>query len=254
MDFGLARAPGLQQITVAKTLVGSIYYASPEQIWGKPLDNRSDIYALGVVLYEMVTGQRPFTGRALQELTQKITAGNALPPTTLTPDLAPELERIILTAMAANRDERYDQASDLAVELRTLQLRAPSVGTIHALEKSPAVSNDHGEIGHNPVPKRPHVSTPHYPPIETLETLPVRERQTPIPDALDDQTGPGRSLSIYDTSPQFPAQTQTPAQEEQHGPETDQPDPAEQELESEQEQESTEKQLHRWRRRKLKPS
>src|SRR5436305_12861962 len=62
-DFGLARAPGHQQITVTKTLVGSIYYASPEQVWGHQLDNRSDIYALGVVLYEMVTGHRPFIGR-----------------------------------------------------------------------------------------------------------------------------------------------------------------------------------------------
>src|SRR5207237_7952453 len=53
MDFGLARAIGHQKITVAKTLVGCIYYASPEQVWGHTLDNRSDIYALGVVLYEM---------------------------------------------------------------------------------------------------------------------------------------------------------------------------------------------------------
>src|SRR5689334_9574417 len=75
MDFGLARASGHQQVTVAKTLVGSIYYASPEQVWGQTLDNRSDIYALGVVLYEMVTGQRPFTGRTLPELTTAIVSG-----------------------------------------------------------------------------------------------------------------------------------------------------------------------------------
>src|SRR5258708_20786031 len=94
MDFGLARALGLQQITVAKTLVGSIYYASPEQIWGKQLDNRSDIYALGVVLYEMVTGQRPFTARTLTTLTTAITAGKARPPSELNPELMPELAHI----------------------------------------------------------------------------------------------------------------------------------------------------------------
>src|SRR5436305_14951143 len=70
MDFGLARAPGLQRITIAKTLVGSIYYASPEQVWGQSLDNRSDIYALGVVLYEIVSVQRPFTGRSMPDVTQ----------------------------------------------------------------------------------------------------------------------------------------------------------------------------------------
>src|SRR3989441_5188007 len=104
MDFGLARAIGHQKITVAKTLVGSIYYASPEQVWGYPLDNRSDIYALGVVLYEMVTGQRPFVGRSMPELTQAIVSGPLRPPSLLAPDLLPELEQIILTAMARNRD------------------------------------------------------------------------------------------------------------------------------------------------------
>src|SRR5947199_7339668 len=98
MDFGLARAMGLQKITLAKTLVGSIYYASPEQVWGQTLDNRSDIYALGVVLYEMVSGHRPFTGRTLPELTQAIVGGTLHPPGTFNPELSPELEQIILKA------------------------------------------------------------------------------------------------------------------------------------------------------------
>lgn len=233
MDFGLARAPGLQQITVAKTLVGSIYYASPEQIWGKPLDNRSDIYALGVVLYEMVTGQRPFSGRSLQELTQKITAGQVLPPTALASDLSPDLERIILTAMSANRDERFSQASELALELRALQLRAPSVSAIPAQEKSPAGG---------------------YPPVDAPQTPPTRERSTPIPNGPDgpasDQMGSQRSLSIYDTSPELPAQAQTPDQEESLEAAEDQSDPSAQA--QEQETESAESQQKRWRRRKFK--
>ncbi|WP_376793817.1 protein kinase [Thermogemmatispora sp.] len=124
MDFGLARAPGLQRITVARTLVGSIYYASPEQIWGQPLDNRSDIYALGVVLYEMVTGQRPFNGRTLPEVTQAITSGQLRPPSWLNPQLAPGLEQIILKALARDRTLRYEQARHMAQELRALNLRA----------------------------------------------------------------------------------------------------------------------------------
>src|ERR1700680_299941 len=125
MDFGLARAPGHQQITVAKTLVGSIYYASPEQVWGHTLDNRSDIYALGVVLYEMVTGQRPFTGRNLPELTQAIVGGSLHLPTTINPEIAPELEQIILTAMARLRGDRYEHATLMAQDLRALRLQAP---------------------------------------------------------------------------------------------------------------------------------
>ncbi|GAC1568850.1 MAG: hypothetical protein NVS3B14_20050 [Ktedonobacteraceae bacterium] len=125
MDFGLARAPGHQQITVAKTLVGSIYYASPEQVWGQTLDNRSDIYALGVVLYEMVTGHRPFTGRTLPELTQAIVGGPLRPPAALNSEISPELEQIILTAMARMRDDRYEHATLMAQDLRALRLQAP---------------------------------------------------------------------------------------------------------------------------------
>src|SRR5207249_589986 len=114
MDFGLARAPGHQRITVVKTLVGSLYYASPEQIWGQTLDNRSDIYALGVVLYEMVTGHRPFTGRTLPELTQAIVGGTLRPPSTFNREISKELDQILLTAMARNRDERYENARLMA--------------------------------------------------------------------------------------------------------------------------------------------
>src|SRR5436853_1007885 len=124
MDFGLARAPGHQQITIAKTLVGSIYYASPEQVWGQPLDNRSDIYALGVVLYEMVSGHRPFTGRTLPELTHAIVEGILRPPSTFNPDISKELEKIILTAMARNRDERYENAGLMAKDLHSINLRS----------------------------------------------------------------------------------------------------------------------------------
>src|SRR5712691_9587114 len=126
MDFGLARAPGHQQITMARTLVGSIYYASPEQVWGQTLDNRSDVYALGVVLYEMVCGKRPFTGRSMPELTQAIIRGNPRPPRELNPEISNDLEQIILTALALDRNQRYEEAMLLAHDLRSLQLQPAS--------------------------------------------------------------------------------------------------------------------------------
>ncbi len=203
MDFGLARAPGLQQITVAKTLVGSIYYASPEQIWGKPLDNRSDIYALGVVLYEMVAGQRPFSGRTLQEITQTITTGRVLPPTALNPEIDPKLERIILTAMATNRDERFPQAAVMAEELRALQLRPPAVGMSAPLEK-PSVASATGNPGL--LPKRPAAQPPRFPPVDLPHHVPAREQHTStpkLPGQPEQQTPSG--VSTYDTSPELPA-------------------------------------------------
>lgn len=126
MDFGLARASGLQTITLAKTLVGSIYYSSPEQIWGHTLDNRSDIYALGVVLYELVTGHRPFNGRSMTELTGNITSGKLQPPSFFNPELSPQLEQIILTALARDRNERYNEACLMAQDLRKLNLEPPA--------------------------------------------------------------------------------------------------------------------------------
>src|SRR2546421_5927632 len=126
LDFGLARASGLQTITAAKTLVGSIYYSSPEQIWGQTLDNRSDIHALGVVLYELVTGHRPFNGRSISELTHSITTGELQPPSFYNPELSPQLEQIILTALARDRNERYKEASLMAQALRNLNLEPPA--------------------------------------------------------------------------------------------------------------------------------
>ena len=210
MDFGLARAPGLQQITLAKTLVGSIYYASPEQIWGKPLDNRSDIYALGVVLYEMVTGQRPYSGRTLQELTQKITTGSVLPPTTLNPELSPELEKIILTAMATNRYERYAQAGLMTEELRALHLRPPSAPSIHPTEKTTPASEGTPSL----LPKRPQAQLPRFPAID----LPTRERRPSAPDLprpTDQQAPPAPPAYEYDTTPELPARPAGPTRTDQ---------------------------------------
>ena len=143
MDFGLARVPGVQTITMAKTLVGSIYYSSPEQIWGQILDNRSDIYALGVVLYELVTGHRPFNGRSMPELTHNVTAGNLQPPSFYNPELSPQLEQIILTALARDRNQRYSEGSLMAQDLRKLNLE-PAVPLVEPISPILSVSSVRG--------------------------------------------------------------------------------------------------------------
>jgi serine/threonine-protein kinase len=164
MDFGLARATGHQPITVARTLVGSIYYASPEQVWGHPLDNRSDIYALGVVLYEMVCGQRPFTGRTMPELTQAITHGPLPPPSEHNPEVITALEQIILTAMARNREQRYEDASLMARDLRALNLQPPNTSLFPEIPPSEATSfpiTPREKIVLQ-LPKRPQAQRPRY--------------------------------------------------------------------------------------------
>jgi len=172
MDFGLARAIGQQKITVAKKMVGSIYYASPEQIWGQELDNRSDIYALGVVLYEMVTGMRPFTGRSLAELSQAITGEELKPPGIFNTELAPELEQIILRAMARDRNERYKHAAFMAHALRALDLRTHTTEPRQeavSLRTHPPDVPSRGRTVHPP--KRPQVRRPAYLELDLAKSL-----------------------------------------------------------------------------------
>lgn len=121
LDFGLARVEGLQSITRQGTVVGSLYYVSPEQLLGRQLDGRSDVYALGISMYEMLTGQRPYRGRTMTEMTDAILAGEAVPPSKLEPAVPLALEKLVLRAMARERDTRPATAGELRDELRAFQ-------------------------------------------------------------------------------------------------------------------------------------
>ncbi|HKD73850.1 MAG TPA: protein kinase, partial [Ktedonobacterales bacterium] len=121
LDFGLARIDGAYTITRAGMVVGSLYYVPPEHLRGERIDGRADIYALGVSLYEMVTGERPFRGKTLQEMSRAIAAGNPVPPSLIEPAVSLELEQIILKALARKRDDRYGRAGEMRDDLRRLQ-------------------------------------------------------------------------------------------------------------------------------------
>lgn len=207
MDFGLARATGHQPITVAKTLVGSIYYASPEQVWGYTLDNRSDIYALGVVLYEMVSGNRPYTGRSMPELTQAITHGPFVPPSKYNQEITPELEHIIGKAMARKREERYEDASVVARDLRALNLQPPSIALVSAHEAIgamglPRMSRERIIIQ---PPKRPQAQRPRYFDVEPREAQQTEKKgqERPAVHAVHEETYQEIPLSpmLHDGSP-----------------------------------------------------
>jgi len=117
IDFGIANAIGVsRRETEPGQVRGKFQYFSPEQIAFQPIDARSDLFALGVVLYFMVTGKLPFSGQ-LHEVTHQIKHGEFTRPTAVNPDLPPELERIIVRALATNREARYQTAADLQTEL-----------------------------------------------------------------------------------------------------------------------------------------
>lgn len=112
MDFGIARA---KNSTLAKTsaVLGTAHYISPEQAQGKDLTPASDIYSLGVVLYESATGKLPFDGPDSVSVAMKQVQENPQPPRTLNPEISPDLEAIILKAMAKKPEERFATALDM---------------------------------------------------------------------------------------------------------------------------------------------
>lgn len=118
VDFGLARVAGTNVITRVGTVVGSLYYVPPEQLLGQKLDGRADVYALGVALYEMMTGQRPYRGRSLVEMTQAIISGQLTPPSVLEPSVPKELETVLYKALMRDREQRFSSASEFEAELR----------------------------------------------------------------------------------------------------------------------------------------
>ena len=122
MDFGLAQiASSASKLTREGTTVGTSAYMSPEQTTGEKTDHRTDIWALGVVLYEMATGQAPFQGHYEQAILYSILHEAPEPITALRTGIPPELERIANKCLAKRADERYQTVSDLLADLGALK-------------------------------------------------------------------------------------------------------------------------------------
>jgi serine/threonine protein kinase len=124
LDFGLAKFADALQLTQPGSTLGTVAYMAPEQARGEEADERSDVWALGVVLYEMLAGEVPFKGAYAEAIFYAIK--NETPPPLQTPgrDIPEALDRIVMRALAKNQSERYQTARELARELRFLQGRS----------------------------------------------------------------------------------------------------------------------------------
>ncbi|HEX4943040.1 MAG TPA: serine/threonine-protein kinase [Usitatibacteraceae bacterium] len=118
MDFGIARLREPAVKTATGMMLGSPRYMAPEQVSGQAFDHRADIFSLGVVLYEMLTGITPFAGGDLTQLMFQVVNAAVVPPSHVNRTLPPVLDYILARALKKNPDERYGSAAELATDLR----------------------------------------------------------------------------------------------------------------------------------------
>ena len=125
-DFGIARA-GASQMTEAGSIIGTAKYLSPEQARGAPVDESSDLYSTGIVLYELLTGVVPFTGETAVEIAMKHLSHIPAAPSTIRPEIPHDLDLVVLRALAKDPDDRYRSATEMDRDLE-LVARGEGVG------------------------------------------------------------------------------------------------------------------------------
>ena len=176
MDFGIARAIEDSAATVTQThaVVGTAQYLSPEQARGEIVDARSDLYSTGCLLYELLTGQPPFTGDSAVAIAYQHVREIPKPPSALAADVPESLDRVVLKALAKARDDRYQDAAHMRTELlaaaRGMAVSAPATETWQSTTAMPSATAP------SPAPPAPPISTQPSAPEQTAEDKRPRRR------------------------------------------------------------------------------
>jgi serine/threonine-protein kinase len=166
-DFGIARS-GASQMTEVGSIIGTAQYLSPEQARGAPVDQRSDVYSVGIVLYEMLTGRVPFTGDTPLEIAMKHLNEVPVPPSEKRPDVPEDLDYIVLRALAKDPEDRYQTAeemdSDLARVQRGLSVASETADAATAVLAGAGISGAPTIIAPRPTQVAPPTPPPPTPP------------------------------------------------------------------------------------------
>ena len=170
-DFGIARMM-TDSNTLTKETLGSVHYISPEQAKGGHVDNRSDIYSLGVVMYEMITGRPPFDGESPVSVAIQHIAGGAVKPSVLNPNIPVGLEQIIMKAMMPDLRRRYANATELLADLDAFRKDPTIVFPTVAMQPQKPVAQTPDQMSAQPVLRKEGVG-------KTLSLKPILEQEMP---------------------------------------------------------------------------
>ena len=171
-DFGIAKMVSMGMTQTGKVL-GTPNYMSPEQVKGRQVDGRSDIFSLGIILYDLVTGEMPFAGQNITTVIYKIINEDPIPPRELDASIHPGLSYVICKALAKSPDERYQTCRELADDLKNFKyLGGPAVPSATMMLKAPPVqSTDLERAAATPVES----PTPPVAPAEPARIAPIQQ-------------------------------------------------------------------------------
>jgi serine/threonine protein kinase len=129
VDFGIAKAATKASHTDTGSLRGKLLYMSPEQAWGKPLDKRSDLFALGAVLYEILTGHLLFSASSEMSVLERVREARFVAPSSLNPAVPIELEAVVMRLLHKDPQDRYQDASEVLLDLDSYLRRRPAIAS-----------------------------------------------------------------------------------------------------------------------------
>ncbi|HVF28190.1 MAG TPA: protein kinase [Pyrinomonadaceae bacterium] len=203
LDFGIARILGAARMTKAGHLVGTVEYMSPEQVRGLEMDARSDIYALGILLYEMLTGRVPFLIENEFELMKAQIEQQPPPPRELNPAIPPEVEAVILRALAKDPNERYQTAGEFRAALPDAGI-APSAALDVTMPSIAANSYATSELISSAMNTSPILSAPPAAPSPAADHL---SKETRLNTPSQPVVPPTASLEMPPAIPGSPKET-----------------------------------------------
>jgi eukaryotic-like serine/threonine-protein kinase len=128
MDFGIAKVEGGKNLTASGALVGTVFYMSPEQVRGEPLDARADLYSFGIILFELLTGRVPFKEGSDFSIMISQVQMPPPPPTQLLPDIPTDIENVVLRCLSKRREDRYQNAGEVLAALEAFQEQEHALG------------------------------------------------------------------------------------------------------------------------------